>query len=164
MIVLVPLGSDQSVRRYPWFSIAVIVACLLVQIHEQMVQPPAAVRDAAADQLIAVTQEVMERASQEPDRATWMRDFEQGHVAGEDEALYLDYKAAVEHMQKLVGKSYVAQWAYHPGKSSLLNALLCAFGHGGWLHLVGNMLFRWLIGCNLEDRWGHGPFAALYIT
>jgi membrane associated rhomboid family serine protease len=164
MFVLVPLGSDQSVRRYPWFTIGVIVLCLLVQIHEQMVAPSPAVRDAATDQLIAVTQEVMTRAQEQPDRATWMRDFEQGHVAGEDEALYLDYKAAIEQMQKLVGKTFVAQWAYHPGHSSLINALLSAFVHAGWLHLIGNMLFLWLIGCNLEDRWGHLPFAALYLT
>jgi membrane associated rhomboid family serine protease len=164
MFVLVPLGSDQSVRRYPWFTIAVIVACLLVQIHEQMVEPSEGVRDAATEHLLSVTQEVMNRASTQPDRAAWMRDFEQGQVSPDDEALYAEYHAAVGQMQTLVGRSYVAQWAYHPGKSSLANALLSAFVHAGWLHLIGNMLFLWLIGCNLEDRWGHLPFAALYIA
>ena len=40
MFLLVPLGSDQSVRRYPWFTIAVIALCFVVQIREQMVTPP----------------------------------------------------------------------------------------------------------------------------
>ncbi len=163
MFVLVPLGSDQSVRRYPWFTIAVIVVCLLVQIHEQVVEPPAGVRDAATEHLLAATQAVMDRASTQPDRAAWMRDFEQGHVTGDDQALYADYHAAVGELQKLVGTSFVAQWAYHPGTSPIINALLSAFVHAGWLHLIGNMLFLWLVGCNLEDRWGHLPFAALYL-
>jgi hypothetical protein len=81
VFVLVPLGSDQSVRRYPWFTIGVIVICLLVQIHEQMVQPPRAELEAATEQLLSATSEVMERASQEPDRAAWMRDFERATSA-----------------------------------------------------------------------------------
>lgn len=163
MFVLVPLGSDQSVR-YPWFTIAVIAICFIVQIREQMVTPPEAVRDAASEQLLSTLQQVMDRAAAQPDRRAWMQAFEQGQVSPEDEALYTDYKAAVERMDKLVGKSYVTQWAYRPARSSWTNMLLYAFVHAGWLHLIGNMLFLWLVGCNLEDRWGHLPFAGLYLT
>jgi membrane associated rhomboid family serine protease len=164
MFVLVPLGSDQSVRRYPWFTIAVIAICFIVQIREQIVTPPEAVRDAASEQLLSTLQQVMDRAAAQPDRRAWMQAFEQGQVSAEDEALYTDYKAAVERMDKLVGKSYVTQWAYRPAHGSWTNMLLCAFVHAGWLHLIGNMLFLWLVGCNLEDRWGHLPFAGLYLT
>jgi membrane associated rhomboid family serine protease len=152
------------VRRYPWFTIAVIAICFIVQIREQMVTPPEAVRDAASEQLLSTLQQVMDRAAAQPDRRAWMQAFEQGQVSPEDEALYTDYKAAVERMDKLVGTSYVTQWAYRPARSSWTNMLLCAFVHAGWLHLIGNMLFLWLVGCNLEDRWGHLPFAGLYLT
>ena len=59
MFVLVPLGSDQSVRRYPWFTIAVIAICFIVQIREQIVTPPEAVRDAASEQLLSTLQQVV---------------------------------------------------------------------------------------------------------
>jgi hypothetical protein len=36
------------------------------------------------------------------------------------------------------------------------------FMHGGWLHLIGNMLFLWLAGAAIEDRWGHLTFALFY--
>jgi membrane associated rhomboid family serine protease len=39
-----------------------------------------------------------------------------------------------------------------------------AFVHVGWLHLIGNMLFLWLTGAALEDRWGRARFGAFYVA
>ncbi len=36
------------------------------------------------------------------------------------------------------------------------------FIHGGWLHLIGNMLFLFVFGRSIEDRFGHGNFLLLY--
>ena len=41
--------------------------------------------------------------------------------------------------------------------------LTAAFVHGGWLHLIGNMLFLWVFGDNVEDSMGHVRFAAFYL-
>jgi len=38
------------------------------------------------------------------------------------------------------------------------------FIHGGWLHLIGNMLFLWLIGDSIEDALGPAGFLLLYFT
>jgi membrane associated rhomboid family serine protease len=45
----------------------------------------------------------------------------------------------------------------------LSSALLSMFLHGGWLHFLGNMLFLWIFGDNVEDRLGHGRFVAFYL-
>ena len=37
------------------------------------------------------------------------------------------------------------------------------FMHGGWLHLGGNMLYLWIFGDNVEDRFGHGKFILFYL-
>jgi membrane associated rhomboid family serine protease len=37
------------------------------------------------------------------------------------------------------------------------------FLHGGWLHLIGNMLFLWIFGDNVEDRLGHVRFLLFYL-
>jgi membrane associated rhomboid family serine protease len=37
------------------------------------------------------------------------------------------------------------------------------FLHGGWFHLIGNMLFFWVFGNNVEDAMGHGRFIAFYL-
>jgi len=37
------------------------------------------------------------------------------------------------------------------------------FMHGGWLHLLGNMLYLWIFGNNVEDAMGHGRFVLFYL-
>ena len=38
------------------------------------------------------------------------------------------------------------------------------FLHGGWLHLLGNMLYLWIFGDNVEDRVGHARYVLLYVA
>jgi rhomboid family protein len=38
------------------------------------------------------------------------------------------------------------------------------FLHGGWMHLIGNMLFLYIFGDNVEDEMGHVPYLVFYIA
>ena len=42
--------------------------------------------------------------------------------------------------------------------------LTSMFMHGGWLHIIGNMLYLWIFGNNVEDAMGHGRFVVFYLT
>lgn len=55
----------------------------------------------------------------------------------------------------------VAPPRYH--KIPAVSVLYSMFLHGGWLHLLGNMLFLWVFGNNVEDRFGHLRFALFYV-
>jgi membrane associated rhomboid family serine protease len=41
--------------------------------------------------------------------------------------------------------------------------LVSMFMHGGIMHLLGNMLFLWIFGDNVEDDLGHGRYTAFYL-
>lgn len=47
--------------------------------------------------------------------------------------------------------------------SGLWSGLLSMFLHGGWLHFLGNMMFLWIFGDNVEDRLGHGRYLVFYL-
>ena len=38
------------------------------------------------------------------------------------------------------------------------------FLHGGFAHFAGNMLFLWIFGDNVEDRFGHVGYALFYLA
>lgn len=51
-----------------------------------------------------------------------------------------------------------------PGLSQLLTILTSMFLHGGWLHLISNMLALYIFGDNVEDRVGHGRYVVFYLV
>lgn len=46
---------------------------------------------------------------------------------------------------------------------NILTPLFSIFLHGSWMHLLGNMLFLWVFGRNIEDTMGHGRYLAFYL-
>ena len=45
-----------------------------------------------------------------------------------------------------------------------LTLITSQFLHGGWLHLLGNLLFLWIFGNNVEDRLGRFRFLLFYLV
>jgi membrane associated rhomboid family serine protease len=51
-----------------------------------------------------------------------------------------------------------------PARLTVAPIFISMFLHGGWLHLLGNMLFLFVFGRSIEDRFGHFNFLLLYLT
>lgn len=47
-----------------------------------------------------------------------------------------------------------------PASMTLLTSM---FLHGSWMHLLGNMLYLWIFGNNIEDAMGHAKFVIFYV-
>jgi membrane associated rhomboid family serine protease len=67
------------------------------------------------------------------------------------------------------GDQFIQKWAFIPARFSAdpggnaATILTAMFMHGGWLHLFSNMLFLWMFGDNVEDRFGHFQFLIFYL-
>ncbi len=59
---------------------------------------------------------------------------------------------------------FVFNHGYRPARPSLADLMLCMFLHGGFLHLVGNMLFLWIYGDNVEKHMGSLPYLFWYLA
>jgi membrane associated rhomboid family serine protease len=67
------------------------------------------------------------------------------------------------------GGAFIEKWAFVPSRF-LANPLqesptlfTSMFMHAGWVHLGGNMLYLWIFGDNVEDRFGHIKFTIFYL-
>jgi membrane associated rhomboid family serine protease len=67
------------------------------------------------------------------------------------------------------GDAFVVQWAFVPSRflaspgGDFLTLFTSMFMHAGWVHLMGNMLYLWIFGDNVEDRFGHIRFLIFYL-
>jgi membrane associated rhomboid family serine protease len=59
--------------------------------------------------------------------------------------------------------AFVSRWGIVPDQLRLITLLTSMFLHGGWLHVLGNMLFLWVFGRSVEDLIGGPRFLAFYI-
>jgi len=60
--------------------------------------------------------------------------------------------------------SFILAFGLVPAYFTLMNLFTSMFVHGGLAHLLGNMLFLWIFGDNVEDRLGHGRFVIFYLA
>ena len=58
---------------------------------------------------------------------------------------------------------FAMDWGIVPSQLNLLSLFTSMFLHGGWSHLLGNMLFLWVFGRNLEDLIGSERFIGFYV-
>jgi membrane associated rhomboid family serine protease len=67
------------------------------------------------------------------------------------------------------GDAFIKRWAFVPGRflanpfGDSLTLFTSMFMHAGWVHLGGNMLYLWIFGDNVEDRFGHIKFIIFYL-
>ncbi len=58
---------------------------------------------------------------------------------------------------------FLYTWSMVPAGFALPTLVSSMFLHGGWIHLIGNMLYLWIFGDNVEDRVGHARFVVFYL-
>jgi len=67
------------------------------------------------------------------------------------------------------GDAFIRTWAFVPRRflanpfGDVLTLFTSMFMHAGWVHLGGNMLYLWIFGDNVEDRFGHLKFTIFYL-
>lgn len=59
---------------------------------------------------------------------------------------------------------FVFQHGFRPSRFDGVTLFSSMFLHGGWAHLIGNMLFLWIYGDNVESRLGRIPYLLVYLV
>src|SRR5215470_18685850 len=65
------------------------------------------------------------------------------------------------------GDAFVTAWSAVPAQITsghhLITILTAMFMHGSWSHIIGNMIFLWAFGPEIEDAMGRGRYLAFYL-
>jgi membrane associated rhomboid family serine protease len=188
MFIIIPVGHDrQVVQRLPIITFSLIALNMLFFIATLMVGTRQEARlESAIETMITYAQkhayvtmsaEAEDRLARLPFAQEEMEEIRQAlHQRRANYNTATRYYAGVlneqEEMDRLCAefvKAYEGFWVFKYGfipryhRTTLFNYLSCLFLHGGWMHLIGNMLFLFLAGMAIEDLWGRGVYSAFYL-
>ena len=139
---MIPLKDENPARTFPVITIALIAACVLVWIGVQGAGERED-NDEFTVKTAAIPCEVLEGRPLSLDE---IRDtFGPLH----------DDTSCVDDPQTP---------ALFPHKRVWVALVYSMFMHGSWIHLLGNMLFLWVFGNNIEDRLGKMWFLVFYLA
>ena len=70
-------------------------------------------------------------------------------------------------MELMGGDAFVMKWSEIPANivagHHWITILTAMFMHGGWMHIIGNMVFLWAFGPEIEDAMGVPKYLAFYL-
>ncbi|MET9390724.1 rhomboid family intramembrane serine protease [Streptomyces sp. NPDC006624] len=145
--MVIPVHDVNPARRTPWVTYALLAACVVA-----FLLTPGMAGSVTGDGSLA--------------QLCRLQAFLDQYAAVPRELIH-------HQMPRLVPTGDVGVGPQGPGcvvgpppyaKSPELSVLTAMFLHGGWLHLLGNMLFLWIFGNNVEDRMGHVRFLLFYLV
>jgi membrane associated rhomboid family serine protease len=144
--VVIPVHDVNPARRTPWITYALIAANIVV-----FVLTPAAATAGVEEVNLA------ELCRQEA--------FYERYGAVPKELVDNAQLSRVPTGETGVGRGGAGCVVGPPAYEKLpyLSVLTSMFLHGGWLHLLGNMLFLWIFGNNVEERFSRLGFALFYL-
>jgi membrane associated rhomboid family serine protease len=81
--------------------------------------------------------------------------------------LIIGVNAAFFALELVGGNAFVLRWSLVPARAlaqhDWVTILTAMFMHAGWLHILGNMLFLWVFGPEIEDVMGAGRYLVFYL-
>jgi membrane associated rhomboid family serine protease len=82
-------------------------------------------------------------------------------------ALLIAVNVYVFTRELMYGDAFVFMWSAIPAEimsgHGLITLLTSMFMHAGWLHIIGNMIYFWAFGPEIEDAMGRGRFLVFYL-
>lgn len=147
---MMPLRDRNPTARTPWVTLAIIAVCVGVYF---LVQPEGRLIANSATQRSESDATFTIRNAAIPCEVTRGRPL----TVDELNRTYVqnDANACERHPTSP---------AYDPAKNVYLAILVSMFLHGSLLHIGGNMLYLWIFGNNIEDRFGRLPYLAFYLV
>ena len=154
--MIIPIGHEKAVRRFPWLSIFII----LINTSIFFVSWPIMVQQINRIEELREEKFILER-----NRSLGHYLYEVGEQialeAGDPD--YHRWKEIEAELENAEANLLYNKYGYTPSNFKWYTLFTSLFFHAGILHLIGNMWFLYLVGASIEDIWGQRYFLALYL-
>jgi membrane associated rhomboid family serine protease len=133
---MIPVRDSLRTRTFPYVNLAIIAVNILIFLYELTLDPAASVF----------------------------------RPISELDQFFFDWAAVPACLGDLVGvdppQEQVRRFVFicEQSNHTLVSPFAAMFMHGGWMHLLGNMLFLWIFGDNVEDAMGHARYLVFYLV
>lgn len=179
--MIIPIGHEsQKVRRIPWVSFIIMGVCLIVHIavnstmknmqkelqvdlynlFEYFFEHPYLEFNDEIKELFKIDDQI-EKTLEERSKFFGSQTQIPADDVVEEEQQELDLLSS--KLLKTIDRIPLKKYGFTPAKRSIFTLFTYMFLHGGWLHLIFNMLLFYLSGPFIEDIWGKPVFLAMYI-
>lgn len=178
MTFFIPLGIDEAkVDRIPWVSLAIAITCVLVFFATWVLPAnPMGIGDEEVGQVLelwlknpqlqldpAFSERFLNKVGRE--RVRQLHEEAGEPPEGVDLAtLQQELDARCQELLARADDGPMRRLSLIPAKGFAQPGWLThMFLHFGWMHLLGNLLFFYLVGPLLEDVWGRPLFTSFYL-
>ena len=93
----------------------------------------------------------------------FIKKLENDEIITPSDPVYAEWKELRTEFERKRSELTSLNYGFIPAKKSFLTSLTYMFMHGSTGHLVGNMIFLWIVGCMLEMGLGRLRYSGLYI-
>jgi membrane associated rhomboid family serine protease len=81
--------------------------------------------------------------------------------------LIIGANAVMFIFELIKGQAFIVRWSLIPSEiasgRNLITILSAMFMHGGWVHIIGNMVYLWAFGPEIEDQMARVRYVAIYL-
>ena len=172
MFFIIPVGSEEGVRRLPYVTIGLIVVNAVIwiitsmvlsgqmaeleQLHERMMD----IEIHYAHRFLETDPGLLQEADYDKVRER----IHAGDIIPVGSEDYQQWNNLYQHFKEKSRHLVFESFGFKPSEFNFLKLFSSVFLHGNFFHLLFNMLFLWLVGCNIEDDWSWKVFLGLYLV
>ena len=93
----------------------------------------------------------------------FLTELRSGTIITPEDETYETWQNLRTEFEALLSELVSMRYGFIPASRNYLSALTYMFIHGSFMHLLGNMVFLWLVGCVLELGLGRALYVSLYL-
>ena len=169
-MLILPFGHDKTVYGRQWITWFLIAINVLVFLATALMDRRASEQIHSAAELLDTAHEIYPEARVpsavfaplQPRLRAVLAFVTSDDPDDEGAPGSFEVRKAAKRLVAAVEAQPSARFGYRPGRPSVIGFLASPFMHADVWHLLGNMLFLWLVGAVIECYWESLPFVLLY--